>query len=73
MIWGRKKSNQSILNEEFLRNINTSIFIEKNVINSEYERLSKNSLTSVMKFILIEKALLATFVGKIKQEMFYWL
>ena len=68
---GEKKIKPKYIKWTILKKYKHQYFYWKNVINSEYERLSKSSLTGVMKFILIEKAMLTTFVGKIKQEMFY--
>ena len=70
---GEEKIKPKYIKWSILKKYKHQYFYWKNVINSEYERLSKSSLTGVMKFILIKKAMLKTFVGKIKQEMFYWL
>ena len=70
---GEEKIKPKYIKWSILKKYKHQYFYWKNVINSEYEMLSKSSLTGVMKFILIEKAMLTTFVRKIKQEMFYWL
>ena len=65
---GREKSK---FNEQFSEKY-TSISIEKNVINSECERSSKDCMVRWYQYLLIK--LCYTFVRKIKQHMFYsWL
>ena len=72
---GEGKIKPKYIKWTILKKYKHQYFYWKNefVINSEYERLSKSSLTGVMKFILIEKAMLTSTVQKIKQNMFYWL